>query len=103
MNILKKHEKNAGIAKVEIERNAKRCEVTVHTSKPGVMIGKGGEEIEKLKTTLSNITGEKIQISIVDIKKAELNAQLVADDIARQISNRISFRMAQKKSYKEMQ
>ena len=69
-----------------------------HTSKPGVMIGKGGEEIEKLKTTLSNITGEKIQISIVDIKKAELNAQLVADDIARQISNRISFRMAQKRA-----
>ena len=62
------------------------------------MIGKGGEEIEKLKTTLSNITGEKIQISIVDIKKAELNAQLVADDIARQISNRISFRMAQKRA-----
>ena len=93
-----KNMKNAGIAKVEIERNAKRCEVTVHTSKPGVMIGKGGEEIEKLKTTLSNITGEKIQISIVDIKKAELNAQLVADDIARQISNRISFRMAQKRA-----
>ena len=93
-----KNMKNAGIATVEIERNAKRCEVTVHTSKPGVMIGKGGEEIEKLKTTLSNITGEKIQISIVDIKKAELNAQLVADDIARQISNRISFRMAQKRA-----
>ena len=96
-----KNMKNAGIAKVEIERNAKRCEVTVHTSKPGVMIGKGGEEIEKLKTRLSNITGEKIQISIVDIKKAELNAQLVADDIARQISNRISFRMARKEGYTE--
>ena len=95
---LNKKFKNANISKIIIERNAKRCEVTVHTSKPGVMIGKGGEEIEKLKTTLSNITGEKIQISIVDIKKAELNAQLVADDIARQISNRISFRMAQKRA-----
>ena len=89
---------NAGIAKIEIERNDKRCEVIVHTSKPGVMIGKGGEEIEKLKKTLSDIAGEKVQISIVDIKKAELNAQLVADDIARQITNRISFRMAQKRA-----
>jgi small subunit ribosomal protein S3 len=89
---------NAGIAKIEIERNDKRCEVIVHTSKPGVMIGKGGEEIEKLKTTLSEIANEKVQISIVDIKKAELNAQLVADDIARQITNRISFRMAQKRA-----
>ncbi|MBP3840979.1 MAG: 30S ribosomal protein S3 [Bacilli bacterium] len=89
---------NAGIAKIEIERNAKRCEVIVHTSKPGVMIGKGGEEIEKLKKTLSDLAGEKVQISIVDIKKAELNAQLVADDIARQITNRISFRMAQKRA-----
>ena len=89
---------NAGIAKIEIERTAKRCEVIVHTSKPGVMIGKGGEEIEKLKKTLSDLAGEKVQISIVDIKKAELNAQLVADDIARQITNRISFRMAQKRA-----
>ena len=93
-----KNLQNAGIAKVEIERNAKRCEVTVHTSKPGVMIGKGGEEIEKLKKTLSDIAAEKVQISIIDIKKAELNAQLVADDIARQITNRISFRMAQKRA-----
>ncbi len=93
-----KNMKNAGIAKVEIERTSKKCEVTVHTSKPGVMIGKGGEEIEKLKKTLSNLVNEKVQISIVDIKKAELNAQLVADDIARQISNRISFRMAQKRA-----
>lgn len=68
MNILKKHE-NAGIAKVEIERNAKRCEVTVHTSKPGVMIGKGGEEIEKLKTTLSNITGEKFKFQSLILKR----------------------------------
>ena len=97
-----KNMKNAGIAKVEIERNAKRCEVTVHTSKPGVMIGKGGEEIEKLKTTLSNITGEKIQISIVDIKKPDLDATLVAKSIASQIENRASFRMAQKKAIRNV-
>ncbi len=89
---------SSGISKIEIERNNKRCEVTVHTSKPGVMIGKGGEEIEKLKKKLSELTGENIQISIVDIKKADINAQLVADSIANQISNRASFRMAQKRA-----
>ena len=89
---------NAGIAKVEIERNAKRCEVVIHTSKPGVMIGHGGEEIEKLKTELSKIADENVQISIVDIKKVDMNAQLVADSIANQITNRASFRMAQKRA-----
>lgn len=95
---LEENMKNASIAKVEIERNAKRCEVVIHTSKPGVMIGRGGEEIEKLKKTLSKIVDENVQISIVDIKKADLNAQLVADSIANQISNRASFRMAQKRA-----
>ena len=95
---LEKNLKNAGIAKVEIERTAKRCEVVIHTSKPGVMIGRGGEEIEKLKKQLSKIADENVQISIVDIKKADMNAQLVADSIANQISNRASFRMAQKRA-----
>ena len=90
--------KNAGIAKVEIERNSKRCGVVIHTSKPGVMIGHGGEEIEKLKTQLSKIADENVQISIVDIKKVDLDAQLVADSIANQITNRASFRMAQKRA-----
>ena len=89
---------NAGIAKVEIERNAKKTEVVIHTSKPGVMIGHGGEEIEKLKKELSKIVDENVQISIVDIKKADLNAQIVADSIANQITNRASFRMAQKRA-----
>ena len=95
---LEKELKNAGIAKVEIERNAKKCEVVIHTSKPGVMIGHGGEEIEKLKKQLSKIAEENVQISIVDIKKADLNAQLVAESIANQITNRASFRMAQKRA-----
>ena len=95
---LENNVKNAGIAKVEIERNAKRCEVVIHTSKPGVMIGRGGEEIEKLKQTLSKVADENVQISIVDIKKVDLNAQLVADSIANQITNRASFRMAQKRA-----
>ena len=95
---LEKNLINAGIAKVEIERNAKRCEVVIHTSKPGVMIGRGGEEIEKLKKTLSSIANENVQISIVDIKKVDVNAKLVALSIANQISNRASFRMAQKRA-----
>ena len=95
---LEKNLKNAGIAKVEIERTAKKTEVVIHTSKPGVMIGHGGEEIEKLKKQLSKVSGENVQISIVDIKKIDLNAQLVADSIANQITNRASFRMAQKRA-----
>ena len=93
-----KNLKNAGIAKVEIERTNKTCEVLIHTSRPGVIIGRGGEEITKLKDKLSKVIGEKVQISIVDIKKADLNAQLVADSIASQITNRASFRMAQKRA-----
>ena len=95
---LEKNLTNAGIAKVEIERNAKKTEVVIHTSKPGVMIGHGGEEIEKLKKQLSKVAGENVQISIADIKKVDLNAQLVADNIANQITNRASFRMAQKRA-----
>ena len=95
---IEKNFKNAGIAKVEIERNAKKTEVVIHTSKPGVMIGHGGEEIEKLKKQLSKVAGENVQISIADIKNVDLNAQLVADNIANQISNRASFRMAQKRA-----
>ena len=90
---LENNVKNAGIAKVEI---------VIHTSKPGVMIGRGGEEIEKLKKTLSKIADENVQISIVDIKKVDLNAQLVADSIANQITNRASFRMAQKRAIRNV-
>ena len=97
---IKDARKNAGVAKVEIERNAKRCEVVIHSSKPGYIIGKGGEEMNKLKKQLSTIADENVQITIVDIKKADLNAQLVADSIADQITNRVSFRMAQKRAIK---
>lgn len=97
-----KNLKDAGIAKVEIERNKKRCEIIVHTSKPGVIIGRGGEEIEKLKKAISKFIGENVQISIVDIKKPDLNAQLVANSIANQITNRASFRMAQKRAIRNI-
>ena len=89
-----------GVAKIEIERNKKKCEVTIHSAKPGVLIGKGGEEIDKLKKVLSNLVNHPVQVSVVDIKKADMNAKLVADSIAKQISNRASFRMAQKRAIK---
>ena len=88
----------AGISKVEIERNNKRCEIIVHTSKPGVIIGKGGEGIEKIKNEISKIANENVQISIVDVKKIDTDAVLVARSIASQIENRASFRVAQKRA-----
>jgi small subunit ribosomal protein S3 len=93
---------DAGVSTIEIERNAKRCEVIIHTSRPGVIIGKGGEEIENLKKEISKLVNEEIQISIVDIKKPDLDAKLVADSIAQQIENRASFRMAQKKAIRNV-
>lgn len=93
-----KDQKTSGISKVQIERNSKRTEVIVHTAKPGVIIGRGGEQIEKMKSDLSKLVNEDIQISIVDIKKPDMNAQIVADSIAAQIENRASFRMAQKRA-----
>ena len=99
---LEKKLKDAGVSTVEIERNTKRCEVIIHTSKPGVIIGKGGEEIENLKKQLSKLVNEEVQISIVDIKKPDLDAMLVANSIAAQIENRASFRMAQKKAIRNV-
>ena len=99
---LEKKLKDAGVSTVEIERNTKRCEVIIHTSKPGVIIGKGGEEIENLKKQLSKLVNEEVQISIVDIKKPDLDAMLVANSIAAQIENCASFRMAQKKAIRNV-
>ena len=93
-----KDQKANGISKVQIERNSKRTEVIVHTAKPGVIIVRGGEQIEAMKKDLSKLVNEDIQISIVDIKKPDINAQIVADSIAAQIENRASFRMAQKRA-----
>ena len=97
-NYFEKNQKSNGISKVQIERNSKRTEIIVHTSKPGVIIGRGGEQIEAMKKDLSKLVNEDIQISIVDIKKPDINEQIVADSIAAQIENRASFRMAQKRA-----
>lgn len=93
---LKKKLYSAGIAKIEIERSADRVKIIIYTAKPGVVIGKGGAEIEKLKVELKKYTGKKILVDIKEVKKPDNNAQLVAENIAAQLENRISFRRAMK-------
>lgn len=90
--------KDASVANILIERNKRNTEVTIYTAKPGIIIGHGGEEIEKLKKGLSKLVSENIQISILEVKNPDLHAQIVADNIARQIENRASFRVAQKRA-----
>ncbi len=80
-----------GVSKIVIERTMKLITVTVHTARPGIVIGKGGQEVDKLKEELKKLTKKDVQINIYEIKRPELDAQLVADGIARQIEARISF------------
>ena len=93
---LKKRLYNAGIARIEIERASDRVKVIVHTAKPGVVIGKGGAEIEKVKTEVSKFTNKKLFIDIKEVKRPDKDAQLVAENIATQLENRVSFRRAMK-------
>lgn len=95
---LEKKLKNAAVSMISIERTNKKAEVRISTAKPGVVIGHGGEEIEKLKKDLKKLIDEDIQISIIEVKNPDLNAQLVAKQIASQIENRGSYRMAQKRA-----
>ena len=94
--------KDASVASILIERAAKKTDVIINTAKPGVVIGHGGEEIEKLKKELSKLVGEDIQISIMEVKKPDLVAALVAENIAHQIENRVSFRIAQKRAIRNV-
>jgi len=87
-----------GIAKVIIERTLKRITLTIHTARPGVVIGKGGAEVDKLKEELKKITNKDIQINIFEIKRPELDAKLVGESIAQQLQARISFRRAMKQA-----
>ena len=93
---LKKRLYSAGISKIEIERSTDRVRVLVYTAKPGVVIGKGGAEIEKLKTELGAYSDKKILVDIKEVKKPDSDAQLVAENIAEQLERRISFRRAMK-------
>lgn len=95
---LQKKLKDASVANVLIERTAKKTDVIINTAKPGVVIGHGGEEIEKIKKELTKIVDENIQISIMEVKNPDLVAALVAENIAKQIENRVSFRVAQKRA-----
>ena len=93
---LKKKLYNAGVAKIEIERAADRVKVIIYTAKPGVVIGKGGAEIEVTKKELAKITDKKLSVDIKEIKRPDRDAQLVAENIASQLENRVSFRRAMK-------
>ena len=93
---LKKKLYAAGIAKVEIERASDRVKVSIFTAKPGLIIGKGGQDIEVTKNELAKMTGKKVLIDIKEIKRPDKDAQLVAENIAQQLENRVSFRRAMK-------
>jgi len=90
--------KDAALSTIEIERAANRVNVTIHTAKPGMVIGKGGAEVETLRKALTELTGKRVHININEVKRPDLDATLVAENIARQLENRISFRRAQKQS-----
>jgi small subunit ribosomal protein S3 len=93
---LKKTLYSAGVPKIEIERDSAKVRIYIHCSRPGVVIGKGGAEIEKLRLTLEKMIGKPVALSIVEIKTPDTNAQLVAENIAQQLEKRISFRRAMK-------
>ncbi len=88
----------AGVSRIVVERPAKRPRVTIHTARPGVVIGKKGQEIEKLRTDLAKMVGNEVHLNIVDIRKPELDARLVAENIAQQLTRRVSFRRAMKRA-----
>lgn len=93
---LKKKLYSAGISKIETERTTDRLKVIIHTARPGIVIGKGGAEIENLKKEVQKFTDKKLSIDIKEVKKPDRDAQLVAENIAQQLENRISFRRAMK-------
>src|SRR6185503_7004491 len=96
--LLKKKLESASVPKILIERAANRCRITIFTARPGVVIGRKGAEIDKLKEELSRMTGKEVYVDIVEVKQPELDAQLVAENIALQLERRVSFRRAMKKA-----
>ena len=95
---LKKKLAQAGISRIVIERPAKKARVTIHSARPGVVIGKKGQDIDVLKNELQKMTGGEVHLNIVEVRKPELDAQLVAESIAQQLERRVSFRRAMKRS-----
>ncbi|NLW45512.1 MAG: 30S ribosomal protein S3 [Syntrophomonadaceae bacterium] len=88
----------AGISSVEIERTGNRVKVSINTAKPGILIGRGGTEVEKLKADLAKLTGKNVNINIVEIKRPELDAQIVAENVAASLERRIAFRRAMRQA-----
>jgi len=95
---LKKTLYSAGVAKIEIERDNAKVKINLHVSRPGVVIGKGGQEIEKLRQQVADMIGKNVVLNIIEIRSPDLNAQLVAENIAAQLEKRISFRRAMKQA-----
>lgn len=89
---------NAGIAKVEIERTLKQITVNIHTARPGIVIGRKGSDVEKLRMELKVLTGKDVQLNILEVKMPELEATLVAENLANQLAGRVSFRRAMKRA-----
>ncbi|HAP5927061.1 TPA: 30S ribosomal protein S3 [Enterococcus faecalis] len=89
---------DAAVSTIEIERAANRVNISIHTAKPGMVIGKGGSEVENLRKELNKLTGKRVHINIVEIKKPDLDAKLVGEGITRQLENRVAFRRAQKQA-----
>ena len=95
---LRKRLSQAGVSRITIERPAKKARVTIHTARPGVVIGKKGADIEKLRQELQKLTGNEVQLNIVEIRKPEIDARLVAENIAQQLERRVAFRRAMKRA-----
>ncbi len=97
-SLVKERLTHAGVSKIEIERAGQKAKVNIHTARPGIIIGKKGAEVDKLKKDLESMTGKQMYINIQEIRRPELEAQLVAENIALQLERRIAFRRAMKKS-----
>lgn len=95
---IEKRLKDAAVAGIEIERAANRVNITIRTAKPGMVIGKGGSEVESLRKALNELTGKKVHVNIFEIKTPDINAKLVAENIATQLENRVAFRRAMKQA-----
>ena len=95
---IKKNITNSGVSEIIIERSSKKCTVTIHTSRPGFVIGKKGSDIEKIKNSIAKITGNEVNVNIKEIKKPELDAYLVAENISQQLVKRVAYRRAMKRS-----
>lgn len=88
----------AAVSRVEIERAANKININIHTGKPGMVIGKGGSEVDALRKQLNQLTNKRVHINVIEVKKPDLDAKLVADSIAQQLENRVAFRRAQKQA-----